>query len=192
MMKNKLIIIPWLFLLSCQPSNDKTEDEIELWLKEIYINQYEDDSLNRTRRYVIPRIYYVFGYDNSSVDSVFVELNSHFENNYPFHPCLYVLYNYGNEMDTLLITDYESVNPILLDPKTSSRFTVGVPISEEIEKGLNESETVSSHMKYIAENGVVFYNSPGSKDRKVLNSQTIKKSKDFRVLFRDPDDTTVE
>lgn len=55
-MKNKLIIISWLFLLSCQPSYDKTEDEIELWLKEIYINQYEDDSLNRSRGYLIPRI----------------------------------------------------------------------------------------------------------------------------------------
>lgn len=189
-----LIIIFWLFLSSCQPSNNKIEDEIEvkIWLKEIFINQYEDDSLNRVRGYVIPRIYYVFEYNNSSTDSVFVKLNSHFDNNHIYPPILYVLYNYLNEMDTLLITDYESVNPILLDPKASSRFIVGVPISEEIEKDLNEPESISSHMKYIADNGLVIYNSPDSKDRKVLKSQAIKRSKDFKILFRDPDDTAVE
>lgn len=47
-------------------------------------------------------------------------------------------------------------------------------------------------MKYIADNCEVVYRSPKPEDGRVLKSQTIKKSKDFRVLFRDPDDTTVE
>jgi hypothetical protein len=142
--------------------------------------------------YVIPRLYFVFEYSNLSEDSVFIELNSHFENSIPFKSLLFVLYNYKGKMDTLIITDYESVNPILLEPITSSRFTIGVPISEEIEKNLKESETTLSLMKFIADYGEVVYSSPDSEDYKVLSSRNIKRSRSFKVLFRDPNDTTVE
>lgn len=189
-MKNRLIIIIWLFLVSCKSPDNKPQ--VEMCLSEIYINHYEDDSLNKNRGYVIPRMYYVFEYNNFTSDSVFIDLNTHFEDGSPTIPYLYVLFNYKNKTDTLVITDYESVNPILLEPNTFSRFTVGVPISEEIENGLNGSETVANFMKYIADNSEVVYRSSSPEDERVLKSQSIKKSKDFRVLFRDPDDTTVE
>lgn len=192
---NQIIIFWFLILLGCGHPSNKIESDtgVEVWIEKIYINQYESDSLNKNRSYVIPRIYYVFGYRNSTVDSVYVSLDSHFEKDDFLPPYLYVMYRYRNEIDTLVLTDYESVNPILLDPKTSSSFIVGAPIPEETEKGLNDPETVSILMKFIADNGEVIYAHPDSSSKeKLLKSQTIKKSKDFRIVFRDPDDTTVE
>ena len=157
-MKNRLIIVIWLFLVSCKSSDNNPQ--IEICLSEIYINHYEDDPLNKSREYVIPRMDYVFEYNNFTSDPVFIGLNAHFENGSPTIPYLYALINFMNKKDTLVITDYESVNPILLEPNTYSGFTVGVPISEEIENGLNDSETVANFMKYIADNSEVVYRSP--------------------------------
>lgn len=194
-MNIRLVIVFCLFQIGCRPSCDKEEGCVgmEISLNEIYINHYEDDSLNRNRGYVIPRIYYVFGYDNSTTDSVYVVLDEYFGEKAGNGPFLHVLFEYNGVKDTLVLSDYESINPIIITPKESGIFIVGAPVSEYLKEGIYQSETAVNLMGYIADNGLVVYNSPSpDKQGKLLKSQTIKKSKDFRVLFRNPDDTTVE
>jgi hypothetical protein len=180
-------------LNGCENPNNNGNQDFEIELNSVYVNYYEDDSLNMVRPYVIPRIYFDFNVDNSSADSVIVLLNTHFDrdSNKPYY--LYVCFEYSGIKDTLLLTDYESVNPLIFTPNSVDGFTVGVPISEYLEKDLYKSETNSTFMKYVADHGVVYYSNPNQKEnKKVLGSQLIKKSNSFEVVFRDPEDTAVE
>jgi hypothetical protein len=195
MMDIRLIIVFCLFLIGCSPSDNKegSYKDMGIWLNEIYINHYEKDSLNRNRGYVIPRLYYVFGYANPTPDSVEVVLDQYFGEKTDNVPFLNVFFEYKGVKDTLVLSDYESINPVVITPNESGIFTVGVPVSDYLKEDKYQSETAANFMKHIAENGTVIYNSPNlGKQRLALKSQIIKKSKAFRVLFRDPDDTTVE
>jgi hypothetical protein len=183
-----------LAVLGCSSPNgsDLASSGFEIKLDSIFINHYESDSLNKFRPYVIPRIYFAFGFDNSSPDSVLVILKEYFGENEVDSPSLHVLFEYGSKKDTLILSDYESVNPIIITPNTRDFFVVGAPVSKYIEMDIYKSETPASLMKYIADSGKVFYKSPRPEDERLLKSQEIKKSKYFRIIFRDPDDTTVE
>lgn len=180
------------FACSSPNGSGQGSSGFEIKLDSVFINHYESDSLNKVRPYVIPRIYFAFGFDNSSPDSVLVILNEYFGESEENHPYLYALFEYGNSKDTLVLSDYENVNPIIITPNTREFFVVGAPIFKYMEMDIYKSETAATLMKYIADNSEVVYRSPKPEDRRVLKSQTIKKSKDFRVLFRDPADTTVE
>ncbi len=192
-MNFRIAIIFIILLNGCGNPNNIGNQDFEIELNSVYVNYYEDDSLNMVRPYVIPRIYFDFNVDNSSADSVIVLLNTHFDrdSNEPYY--LYVCFEYSGIKDTLLLTDYESVNPLIFTPNSVDGFTVGVPISEYLEKDLYKSETSSTFMKYVADHGVVYYSNPNPKENKrVLGSQLIKKSNSFEVVFRDPEDTAVE
>lgn len=183
-----------LFLLGgCR--NPKNNDSLgfQIEIDRVFINYYEDDSLNKARMYVIPRIYYDFNVINSSSDSVNVLLNTHFNRAGDEPPYLYICFEYFGAKDTLLLTEYESVNPLTFTPNSVDRFTVGIPISEFLENEKYKQETELSFMKYVANNGIVYYSNPYlQENKKILSSRTIKKSKNFEIDFRDPDDTTVE
>jgi len=181
-------------VLGCSSPNgsDLSSSGFEIRLDSVFINHYESDSLNKIRPYVIPRIYFAFGFYNSSPDSVLVILNEYFGESEESHPYLYALFEYGNSKDTLMLSDYENVNPIIITPNTKEFFVVGAPIFKYMEMDAYKSETPATLMKYIADSSKVFYKSPKPEDKKVLKSQAIKKSKYFRVIFRDPDDTTIE
>ena len=120
-------------------------------------------------------------------------LNTHFDREINEPPYLYVSFNYYGVKDTLLLTEYESVNPLIISPNSVDRFIVGVPILKHLEKNLYKNETRSSFMKYVADHGVVHYNNPGPPGyKKLLRSQHINRSKNFKVVFADPEDTAVE
>ena len=181
-----------VFGCSSPYGSDLGSSGFEIKLDSVFINHYESDSLNKTRPYVIPRIYFAFGFDNSSPDSVLVILNEYFGESEGDSAYLYVLFEYGSNKDTLILSDYENVNPIIITPNTRDFFVVGAPVSKYMEMDIYKSETPATLMKYIADSSKVFYKSPKPEDERVLKSQTIKKSKHFRVIFRDPNDTTVE
>jgi hypothetical protein len=166
--------------------------DFEIKLDSVFINHYKSDSLNKIRPYVIPRIYFVFGFDNSSPDSVLVILNEYFGESEEDTPYFYAVFEYGSIRDTLMLSDYENVNPIIIAPNTRDIFVVGAPVSKYMEMDIYKTETPATLMKYIANNSQVMYRSPKPEDQRILGSQTIKKSKHFRVIFRDPVDTTVE
>jgi len=180
------------FACSTPNISDLGSSGFEIELETVYINHYESDSLNKARPLVLPRVYFTFRVDNSSSDSVLVVLNKYFGENEESFPYLYVLFEYGSSKDTLILSDYESVNPIVIYPNSRKLFVVGAPVFKYVEMDTYKLETAATLMKYIADNSEVVYRSPNPEDERVLKSQTIKKSKDFRVLFRDPNDTTVE
>lgn len=191
----RLIIILILLFIRCT-SYDKKEvsnNGMEIRLNEIYINHYENDSLNSIRGYVLPRMYYLFEYSNFTSDSVEVVLDHYFGEKSKNGPFLSVDFEYNGFKDTLILSDFESINPIIIKPDESGIFSVGVPIDDYLNEEKYHSETASTLMKYIADNGIVIYNSNNLEEhRLVLNSQIIRKSKDFSILFIDTDDTTVE
>ncbi|PZX56700.1 hypothetical protein LV85_00632 [Algoriphagus chordae] len=184
-----------IFLIGCNTSGGKRDrtTAIEILLSQIYISHYEDDSLNSNRGYVIPRIYYYFEYKNPSADSIYIVLDQYFGDKTDSGPFLYSIFEYNGKEDTLVLADYESVNPILITPKESGALVVGAPIYDFLEKDIYKDETASTLMKYIADNSHVFYFSPSLGGNEILlESQSISKSKDFNVFFRDPNDTAVE
>ncbi|MBC6368690.1 hypothetical protein [Algoriphagus sp. AK58] len=187
-----LFICLTAFACSTPNISDLGNSGFEIELETVFINHYKSDSLNKSRPLVLPRVYFTFRADNSSSDSVLVILNKYFRESEESFPHLYVLFKYGNSKDTLILSDYESVNPIIISPYSKKLFVVGAPVFKYVEMDKYKSETASTLMKHIADNCEVIYRSPKPEDARVLKSQTIKKSKDFRVLFRDPADTTVE
>jgi hypothetical protein len=180
------------FACSSRKSPDLKWADVEICLNSIYINHYESDSLNKVRPYVIPRIYFQFAVDNPLKDSVFIFLDEYFGESKEESLGLFAVFEYESITDTLILSDYESVNPIIITPNSRDFFVVGAPVSKFMEMDIYKSETPATLMKYIADNNKVFYKSPKSEDERVLKSQLIKKSKHFRVVFRDPDDTTIE
>lgn len=191
----RLIIILIFLFIRCT-SYDKKEvsnNGMEIRLNEIYINHYENDSLNSIRGYVLPRMYYLFEYSNFTSDSVEVVLDHYFGEKSKNGLFLSVDFEYNGFKDTLILSDFESINPIIIKLDESGIFSVGVPIDDYLNDEKYHSETASTLMKYIADNGIVIYNSNNLEEhRLVLNSQIIRKSKDFSILFIDTDDTTVE
>ena len=183
-----------LFLFGCGSHQDdsKAEKVLNISIKTIELSHYEDDSLNNIRPYVIPRIYYVFEYENNSTERVDLNLLSHFNTEDKMRGELFVLFQHDKEIDTLYFTDYESVNPVPMEAKTNSEFTIGIPISNFLENEEFQSKTPLFLMKLIAENGKVIYRNPNTVDNNVYKSQVINKSKDFNILFRNPDDTAIE
>ncbi len=193
-MKIWLFVICWILLLGCSGfgQNEKDGSGVNITVNNVLINYYENDSLNKYRPYVIPRIYYNFKYENHLSDSVYLELNSHFTEKVEI-PRLFVVFEYNQLVDTLILTDYESFRSIAIPPNKSSDFMVGVPVTKILEEDHYRTETALSLMRFIAQNGVVKYNSLSDQgNKKSLKSRTIKKSKDFRIIYRDPTDTTVE
>ena len=185
----------FIFLFGCKPSEDngKSDPDIEISLSEIFINHYEDDSLNSNRSYVIPRIYYYFEYKNLSSDSINIVLDEYFGEKSDKGPYLYSLFEYDGKQDTLVLADYESVNPILITPNESGVFIVGSPMYDFLEKDIYKKETASTLMKYIADNSQAFYFSPRLGGSEILlKSQSISKSMGFHVFYRDANDTAVQ
>ena len=192
-MKFRIAIVSLILLGGCR--NPKNNDSLgfQVEIDRVFINYYENDSLNKARIYVIPRIYYDFNVVNSSSDSVTVLLNTHFNRDADEPPYLYICFEYSGVKNTLLLTEYESINPLIFTPNSVDGFIVGIPISEFLENDLYKHESELSFMKYVANHGVVHYSNPyPEENKKILSSQTIRKSKNFEIEFRDLDDTAVE
>jgi len=192
-MKLATVIVFYILLNGCG-NLDKNENlDFKVELNNVFINYYQNDSLNVARPYAIPKVYFDFDVFNSSPDSVSFFLNTHFKPDKDEPPYLYLCFEYSGRNDTLLLTDYESVNPLIFTPNSVDRFIVGVPINDYLNMPLYKHETGSTFMKYLADHGVIYYNNPNPRgNNETLTPQEITKSRNFVVVFRDPEDTTVE
>ncbi len=192
-MKLRSVIVFYMLLNGCGNLDKNEHLDFKVELNNVFINQYQNDSLNVARPYVIPKVYFDFDVFNSSPDSVIFFLNTHFNPDTDELPYLYLCFEYSGRIDTLLLTDYESVNPLIFTPNSVDRFIVGVPINDYLKMPLYKQETGSTFMKYLADHGVIYYNNPNPKgNNATLTPPEITKSRNFVVVFRDPEDTTVE
>lgn len=192
-MKLGFDIVFYMLLNGCGNLDKNEHLDFKVELNNVFINHYQNDSLNVARPYVIPKVYFDFDVFNSSPDSIIFFLNTHFNRDKDEPPYLYLCFEYSGRNDTLLLTDYESVNPLIFTPNSVDRFIVGVPINDYLNMPLYKQETGSTFMRYLADHGVVYYNNPYLQEKnEALRPQQLIKSKNFEVVFRDPEDTTVE
>lgn len=190
-MKNTLYLFSVLFCWACE-SNVNRCDSVFFSNKAILVNWYENDSLNESRPYIIPRLYYSFNYTNETSDSLYLVLPSYFHGAGE-RPNLFISYR-NTGIDTLSLTDYENMDSILLKPNYSGEFDIVVPIRSLVDKYENMSTLIL--MRELAEKGTIHFNlsalhkkSTSFCDNKIID---IDRSGDFFISFRDSLDTAIE
>lgn len=167
----------------------EVKENLKLSLKKIIINHYEDDSLNNNRNLVLPIMYYDFEAINNSIDTLGIKLDVH--GNYKNPINAWVTFDFPNKKDTLVLSNFANENEIVFPPNDSTNFIIKgfIPDLHEYLDIMSAKEL----MRKIAENGyVTFKIKTFSRSNKTSMYINVKRSDDFRMEFRDPNDTTIE
>ena len=117
----KLCFLLVLVLFGCENERSKNIFPVTISNSFIGLNYYEDDSLNRARRYALPVMYFEFVAINSS-DSLFnLVVNARTEE----EPAkLFVTFFHEGEKDTLILTDFESFRINKIKPHDTPWFMI--------------------------------------------------------------------
>lgn len=182
-----------LSIFACAKKNTNNDClSIDIALNEIFINYYENDSLNDTIDPVIPRLYYEFYYNNRTNDSLYIKLPSR-HNLKELASSFFVVYRHGNSSDTIHFTDYENFEHILLEPNNTSGFIIKVPVLED-----STNDHVLALMKEISETGTVYldFSFIENSSNQINECQAlpipINKTENFKIYFRDINDNAIE
>lgn len=195
----KKYVLAFMILSSCtyKSSDNKIDDDspqIMLNLNHIYINQYENDSLNLNRPYVFPIIYFHLEAINTTDELLSMVINSVHEDLEPLK--LVLKFNFFGKVDTLRVTNFETSNVFSFSPRDTTFFAVNVIV----EDFLNQNDSISrvGILKEIASTAELYY-LPNlidtlyiDRNEVILNSIKVKKGNYFNIEFRDPEDTTIE
>ena len=177
-------IIVLQVIVSCNP---KSNDAIEFYIDKIDINQYDNDSLNKIRPYVVPIMYFHIRAINNSPHSELITVNTFGENEEDNK--LFVLFNYNAKNDTVVITNFQSFKSFEILSYDTTKFMVNAympPFYEKYESKLS----VQDLMTLIANDGVMFY----KKISDDLSTHFIefKKSENFYIEYRDPNVISID
>lgn len=192
---SKISYLLALALLSCKLDKSDFTSPITIINSSVTINYYEDDSLNKARSYVLPVIYFDFVAINSS-DSLFNLIVNTREDEE--QAMLFVVFTRQEEIDTLILTDFESFKINKITPNDTTRFTVAGFIPDHIPDINDEYYSAKELMKSIAETGKVYYANSQLDGiiikEGILYNYTgrINRSNDFEIIYRESNDTSVE
>jgi len=194
----KFIFVLVLFSCTSNSQNsdmeNQTSDFVNIELTRIHINQYEDDSLNLMRPYVLPILYFELEAINYSDETLVMVINS---SDIDIEPeKLVAEFKYLGKSDTLLITDFETSKMFKFHSHDTTSFTVNGILEDKLNT-YNSTKRMEA-IKEIASTVKLYY-LPSlfdtlyiDKSEIILDTIYIRKSSDFRITFRDPKDTTIE
>ncbi len=167
----------------------KVKESIILTLNNIVINHYENDSLNNSRALVLPIMYYDFEVINHSIDTFGIKLAVHGHYDKLFDA--FVVFNVLNKRDTLVLSNFANRNKILFLPQDTTNFIIKgfIPDLEEYLDIMSAKELMEKIAKY---GEVVFRIRTFNDPNKIPVNEIVRKSDDFKIEFRDPNDTAVE
>lgn len=191
----KVFVFLAFVLFGCNHESSKNCAPVLISNSLIKINHYEDDSLNKARRPVLPVIYFDFVAINTS-DSLFnLVINARKEEE---EAKLFVTFFHEGRKDTLVLTDFESFRVNKIKPNDTTEFTVAGFIPEILPEKVEVDYSTKGLMKSIAESGELYY-FPSPSDQDLIeegyllkDTLHIKRSKNFEIIYRDPNDTTIE
>jgi hypothetical protein len=170
-------------MLGCSTGSRDKQDDFSLVWTTSRIGYYEEDSLNQARGYVIPRIVVKVEAVNLPKSKKLVvlpkdtTLRGHF----------FITFAADNQLDTVFLNEY--LNPEELDIAEQEE---GVDLVFEV-NSTNAIDNLGSLsrkqlMEKIVSEGTLYHVSDTTNSR----AKVIPKSRDFSVMYRDPNDTSVE
>ena len=179
-----ILLFTIIVIFGCSKNEEKqNKDESNLIWTSSRIGYYEKDSLNQARGYVIPRIVVKIEAVNSSGHRKLVILpeDTILRGNF------FIIFAAENQLDTVFLNEY--LNAEELDIAEQEE---GVDLVFEV----NSTNTIDSLgslsrkqlMEKIVNEGTLYHVS----DTKNSMAEAIPKSKDFSVIYRDPNNTVVE
>ncbi len=193
----RLIFLVFIGMIYCnEKSSNKSEgrgEPLDICVTRVDINYYEDDTLNRTRPYVIPMIYFHFRAINYSDSTQSLVINSHSDNWEPEK--LVLRFKYADKLDSTRVTDFGSPQVFKILPNDTTFFIINTFVNDLLN---SQYENPYQLMKEIALSAD-FYYSPNLWDTLLIikgevihTPLNIKYCKEHLVNFRDPNDTTIE
>lgn len=191
----KVLFLFAIIMIGCKNEEYNSYDLVTILNSAIIINHYEDDSLNNSRSLVLPVVYFNFSAINSS-DSLFHLVINTFKEEEP--PKLFVTFYHGGKKDTLILEDYQSFKVNRIIPNDTSWISIAGFMPKLLSKNVYKDYSPKQVMKSIAETGEIFY-FPDPSDQIILkegylikDTIQIKRSQDFSIRYRNPEDTAVE